>query len=561
MVGWRVRPPPTRVTAARRLRGALVLAAIAALVAFWIHFHTLQPGTAFRMLDADPEMAYFVSSLAVFDGQPYALVQHPGTPLLALGTVLMAALAPFAPPGPGGITTRMVMHPEMFIVAAHVLLAAACALCVAALGCRAIAVRRASDAVLAAAVAASYFAFLPDAFNWTFYWSHNAVAFPAGTALLLASLQAHRRGRPLGARTASWLGVGAGVLTATQLFFATWIFGLVVSMAAMPLLRRRELGKAIRPVLAVIAGAALGFAVCFIPALPNARIFVDFLHGLVTHQGDYGTGPAGFTSTTALRANLRALYEYSPSLFIAQGAVLVALAVGFAVDRARRGRAAGWWAAALGLAAQWAATVLVLAKQPGPFYLPALAALLPPMLAIAFQAWRRRGDAARLACLAAAVVALAGCALGAARTVDENSRRNAFRAAASGEVAGYRSGLAAARGVAPESTLLLWGPGVEDAGCYALWMGTQYSKGALARQVSQACPSEGLAWSNAVVVPQGWPADTAIRALIVTTEDMPRSLPALAAFGTPELGKARNAQGQCLAFFPVTVTGGRAIRD
>jgi hypothetical protein len=144
--------------------------------------------------------------------------------------------------------------------------------------------------------------------------------------------------------------------------------------------------------------------------------------------------------------------------------------------------------------------------------------------------------------------------------VDENARRNAFRAAASGEVAAYRSGLAAARGMALESTLLLWGPGLDDAGCYALWMGTQYSKGALARQVSQACPSEGLAWSNAVVVPQGWPADAAIPALIVTTEDMPRLLPAFAAFGTPELGKARNPQGQRLAFYPVTVTGGQARR-
>ena len=164
---------------ARRARAALVFALVAFIAGFWIHFHTTRPGTAFDMVNADPEIAYFISSLAVFDGQRYVWLQHPGTPLLVLGTVLIALVFPFVASSAEELTSRLVQQPEIFIVPAHALLALANLACVIALGWKALAVRRWSDAVLAAAVPASFFAFLPQSFLWAFYWSHNAVAFPA----------------------------------------------------------------------------------------------------------------------------------------------------------------------------------------------------------------------------------------------------------------------------------------------------------------------------------------------------------------------------------------------
>jgi hypothetical protein len=535
----------------RGVRAGLVFTLAGFIAAFWIHFHTVRPGTAFRMVNADPESAYLISSLAVFEGQRYLWVQHPGTPLLVLGTLLIALVSPFVASSAEGLTSRLVQQPEFFVVPAHALLAVANLACVIALGWKALSVRRWSDAVQAAAVPASFFAFLPQSFLWTFYWSHNAAAFPAGTLLLLALLVTLRRGRPLATRTAAVLGLAAGALAATQLFFATWVLGLAVAPAALERFRGSSLATALRSALVVIAASAAGFLLCCIPMIGSLHVFVDFVRALVTHQGVYGAGTEGIISLPGLGANLAALCAYAPALFVAQGVVFAMLLAVLVVERGRIRHDAGRWAVAAGLSLQWAATVLLLAKHPSPFYVPAVAAMLPPLLAVALALARRHGGAGRLGGVGLAAVVLLGCGRTALDTVASHARRTAFRAAMTDEVDQFLARYAAAEGVGRDSVLLLWGPGVPDAGCYALWMGAQYSNNALSRQISRACPSEGLAWSNVVVMPDGWSTRTGARAVIVTTEAARTQFPAFAAFGEPELSSARDPSGMRLAFYPV----------
>lgn len=545
------------VRAARQLRAALVLAVVGVIAAYFIYFHVAQPGTVFRLVNADPEAAYLVNSLAVFEGQPYAMVQHPGTPLLALGTLVIAAVFPFVASSVDGLTTRMAERPELFIVPAHLLLVAANIATAVALGLKAFSVRRRSDAVLAAAVPASFFAFLPDAFSWTFYWSHNAMAFPAGTAILLALITALRRGRPLATRRAAGLGLAAGVLAATQLYFATWTIGIVSALVALPALRRAPLREAARPALAALAGSAAGFAISCLPMIATRRVFVDFVAGIVSHQGLYGGGPAGFTSGGRLRANLALLWGYAPALFLAAAGVIALGTAVFLLDRARRGPHAGRWAAVAGILVQLAATVFLLAKHTSPFYVPAVAAMLPPLLAIAFDLGRRRGPAWRTLCLAVAGLVFAGFVTTAARGLSAHARRTAFRTEMTREVEAFVARSASARGVGRESVLVLWGPGLPDAGCYALWMGIQYANGALAHGVSRACAAEGLAWSSGIALPDGWAEREGAPAAIVTTESAPRLYPAFAAFGVPQIGVARGPSGDRLAFYAVTIDRGR----
>lgn len=529
----------------RRARAALVFALAAFIAAFWIHFHTARPGTAFRIVNADPQIAYLISSLAVFDGQPYLLVQHPGTPLLVVGTVLIALAFPFMASSVEGLTTRLVQQPEVFVIPAHALLVLANLACVIALGWKALSVRRWSDAVLAAAVPASFFAFLPQSFLWTFYWSHNAVAFRAGTLLLLALLVALRRGRPPTARTAAALGLAAGALAATQLYFATWVIGLAAAPVVLARLRGSRPATALRPALVVIAASVTGFLVCCVPMIGSQRVFVDFVRALVTHQGVYGAGGEGIISAPGFGANLAAFWAYAPPLFVAQGVVFAMLVAVLVAERGRMRHNAGLWAVAAGLSLQWAATVLLLAKHPSPYYVPAVAAMFPPLLAVALALARRHGRAGRLCGLGLAAAVFIYCGRAAVETVASHTQRSAFRAAMTDEVDRFLARHAAAEGVGRDSVLVLWGPGVPDAGCYALWMGAQYSNNALSRQISRACPSEGLAWSNAAVLPEGWSAREGAPAVIVTTEAARTQFPAFAAFerGDAILSRFHSARG------------------
>jgi hypothetical protein len=541
---------------ARTLRAVLVVAWVLLIAGFWAYVHLVPPGTAFKTFNFDPEMAYFVSSVAALEGHPYVYSQHPGTPLTVLGTVLLVLTYPFHWTSGEGLVRGSVRHPEVFVILAHALLAIANVACVLALGWKALSVRRPSDAVLAAAVPASFFAFLPDSLSWTFYWSHNALAFPVGTALLLGSLAALRRGRPFSARTACVLGLGAGALAATQLYFATWTVGLAAASVALAALRPERARGALTAMLVLVAASAAGFAACTLPMLAEYPRFLRWARDLATHQGAYGSGPAGFTSWRSWTGNVAWLWDGSPALFIATGVAFAMLLAALVAQGQPARRDSGRWAVAAGLSLQWAATLILLAKHPSRFYLPALAATLPPLLAVALAFWRRR-PRARLVCLAAAILVLLACVRTAALSVAAHARRTAFRTAMTAEVERYLVDDAARRGLGRQSVLVLWGPGVADAGCYGLWMGDEYSARALHAEISRVCPSEGLVWSNLTVLPEGWSGRKEVPGVLVTTEHAPRLFPAFAAFGQPDLSAARDPGGARLAFYRVQVVDGQ----
>lgn len=546
---------PRGVGRARRLRAVLVLALAAEALAAWLYFHLAAPGSAFHAYNTDPELAYFMDSLAPFKGQPYRGVDHPGTPLTALGTLLLAAIDPFVPSSGPDFVEDMIRRPGPFFVLAHALLIAANIACIIVLGQRALSVRRPGDAVLAAAVPASFFAFLPRSFFWTFYWSHNAIAFPAGVTVLFALLGAARRGRPLAAGTTAALAAAAGVMAATQLYFATWIVGLMVTAIVLQSVAgsgRRTLRWLVLPP----AAAALGFLAGVAPAANQIGRFFGFTGRLATHQGLYGGGPAGFISPGVWASNAAALFRMAPWLFVVTGLVFGILAMLFALRRPSGYREKGLWAVALGVVLQWAATFALFGKHPSRFYLPALAAMLPVLLAVAFALARRRGAAARTTCLALAAATLLACAHETVMSVRDHAGRLAFRAAMQDEVPRVRASFAAPGAPPP---LLLWGPTLPDAGCYALWGVNLYLQDAFRQEVTAVCPSEGLAWSNSVALPDGWSTEGPTPALLVMPEDVPRRFPAFAALGTPEaFGAARDPEGRRLAFLRVVVRGGRA---
>lgn len=105
--------------------------------------------------------------------------------------------------------------------------------------------------------------------------------------------------------------------------------------------------------------------------------------------------------------------------------------------------------------------------------------------------------------------------------------------------------------------LVLWGPLLRDARCYALWMAEQYTGRALGAEVSAVCPDEGLAWSNFAALPHGRGAREP--ALLVTTEQAPELFPAFRALGVPELSPVRDPAGHRLAFYAVSVREGRVV--
>ncbi|HET8643954.1 MAG TPA: hypothetical protein VFO85_00615, partial [Vicinamibacteria bacterium] len=256
-----------RAQGPRRLRDALLAAIVLVLAAYWALFHGLPPGPAFSSFAADPEMAYFLSSLGPFKGVGYAYVHHPGTPVQLLGTTLLALSYPFLRGAEGGFVLAHVRHPHVFFLMAHALLGLAGAAGVVAVGTRALAVRHGRDALCAAGLAASFHALSPLGLATTVYWSHNSFSFPFATLLALAAVLALRRRPTLERRLLALLALAAGVLAATQLYLATCAVGLAVTAATAEWLHRRSWRSSLGAAALVAGATAAGFVLSTLPVL------------------------------------------------------------------------------------------------------------------------------------------------------------------------------------------------------------------------------------------------------------------------------------------------------
>lgn len=530
----------------RALRAAPTLALLAALSAFWLLFHLAAPGTRFRAWNVDPELTYLFAALAALRGAPYAYVEHPGMPLTLTGAALLrVARALGAWPGDAG--SAVLARPEPFFVGVHALLGLGCLLCVVLVARGARLGPGPGAAVLAAACAASFFAVQPHAFFWTVYWSHNALAFPLGAALLALMGRAVREGALPSAPASLLLGLGAGTLAASQLYFAAWVAGAAALPLAVALLGGQAWRRAAAAAAAALAGGLLAFAAWTLPMRASYPRLIGFVRALVTHQGLYGAGPAGVVSASGWAVNLMGLLASAPALF----ALLALLGALVAAGWARAG--AGARALALVLLMQAGLLLLAFGKHPSPFYLPALAAHVPALMALAFAGWSQQ-PAGRLLCAALAVLVLAGFAIALGRDASALCARLRFRTAMESAVSARLEAAAAWTGAPP---LLLWAPGIADARCYSLWSSDQYVEDVLAAEVARACPSEGMAWSNRAVVPPGRGSDEP--ALLVGLETTPRVFPAFAALGAPELSDVRDPSGARVAFFRVAVRDGRML--
>src|SRR5262249_40077119 len=116
---------------ARRSRSLLLLVAPAAILATAAWMRAAR-GPAWLAFNFDPTYAYLLNSLTILKGYPPFLIHHPGMPLQALGSVVMAAV--YAGGGDGGLAADVIARPETYVTAIHVSAALVTAVLIVAAG-------------------------------------------------------------------------------------------------------------------------------------------------------------------------------------------------------------------------------------------------------------------------------------------------------------------------------------------------------------------------------------------------------------------------------------------
>jgi hypothetical protein len=523
----------SKTKAAERIQNIGILGIACAFAYVWLFVHYIHPSP--YHFYHDPEMAYMIDSLGLFKGELYDFCQHPGTPVALIGSFLFALTYPFL----GSNNDFLMYHlenPELFMSLARGLLTIAHIVTGILLIKHAIQVKHWIDALFAIAVALCFYVVASYlGFRSVILWDHNSLNLPGGSLLLLALFvvlfsEGTRRWR------IAAVGFGVGVLTAAQIYFATWVIGLLVTVTTLSLIQGHRLMQIIRGCGYIGLASLLGFVTATVP-FTNSTCkdeFITWINGILFHQGLYGTGAPGIISADQMQANLLRMWADNSPLCIA--IVLVLSTIGVALLLRRRDYDCGPVVKALvvGLTVQLIVTMMLILKHYSATYLLALAAILPLLLALVHRLLGSSNSKFKTLYVAVSLIILTAFLfnlkrwqevyLGMAETAQSNNKR--FER--------FFAQYASATGKPREALRIIWNwSGGIYSPCLARWTYSSYSKGTLSEEVARICPNDFyLAGPNVYlsggksILPDDFDWD-----IIVTSDEFVTQWPYLADYG------------------------------
>jgi hypothetical protein len=335
----------------------------------------------------DPAAWYFMDSLAIFKGSSYVYVDHPGTPVHVLGSILLGLTYPFL----GGREAFIRYHlanPETFFTLANVLLIAG-NIATIYVFYRTISAALKQDRILAGtALSLMYFGVHPSGFDTLTYWSHNSFNFVFGTLWLLWLYQELQTGSDVRQRKIFLLGLTAGAMATTQLYMLSWLVGGLITLFVYTLRRHKTVGQAIGNSLLMSGSGLLGILIMLVPVYRELPRFFGWLSRLIGRRGLYGAGEEGIYSPNLISTSLVYWSHKIPLVMLALLLVLIIFGgiAWFSKSRDLTAMPAGDLALVIGLLAQTLLLLLMMSKMYYRLiYVLSVTAILPVLFLLAMK--------------------------------------------------------------------------------------------------------------------------------------------------------------------------------
>jgi len=466
----------------------LILIIILPILGYWFYCNYIAPISP-SYQDYDPEFQYFLNSLAIFKGGAYAYIDHPGTPLEIIGSIILGAIYPFLQNHQIGFVQYNLENPGLFLGLTRgfiVLTSLGCALLFYLV---AISSKRLEATLTASALAMMFFMIHPYSFNTLIVWSHNSFNFPFGTLVLIVLFVAVKKGEEVPIWKLIGIGLGVGILTAITIYFVAWVAGAVITVVVLYRLRNISWQKTTLAIGALIASGLAGFFLATLPILNLYPRFVDWIIGLIFHQGMYGGGAQGITSPALILANIRTLFRGLIVLFLCVGVEFVLLVFAFFRWRERVSEKPGLWSLAVGLSFQILIVSVSIFKHPKNIYMLAVAAIVPVLMMVILEIFQYDAALRLILSRIFMIFVLAGLVISFfnvtmvrrnfatyVQNVDEQTSQ------ALKEYSGWK-------GRAPDNLLVLWTYGTYSP-CYSLWFANGSANYVFSRNITRLCGNQ-----------------------------------------------------------------------
>lgn len=523
--------------------GGLKILIAALLSSYWIFTKLLQPISSFYK-DYEAEILYFMNSLAIFKGGSYYYLDHPGTPIEILGSLVLGVFYLLSGKSAEAFIQGQLLNPEPFFVAVHILLTGMSIFCALFLFNTAISItsQDKGDLFFAAAIALLYFAIHPLSFSTLTLWHHASFNFPFGTLYLTALLGLSQNDKEIPISAIILLGLGAGFLAATMIYFAAWTIGTIIFIAISYYVRNISIPKIV-VVTSTLAGFSfLGFILALLPAAERVSYFVNWITELILHQGMYGGGASGIIALPTLWINFLDMVSSLPAFSFFVFSVLILSMYVIIKNNKRKTEISGMWALTIALVVQILILLALNLKHPGAKtffvnrYLLPTAATIPilTLLAIqliktssAFQVWGKR--AVILFVFAGSLYFLPNSML-EHRVKSEVIKSSVEK---SNQVIGN---LSKEKELPAEQINILW-TYETFANCYSLWFGNEMSGIVFSPEVKNICNQQNALniWGRNVIIGEEFVGIETVKwDVIFTRELLLNEYPFLAEIGRVE---------------------------
>lgn len=465
---------------------------IAPLLFYWVYSLWINPSKNYYINDA--EFPYFVNSLAVFKGGTYRYVDHPGTPVEIIGSIILGLTFPFLTNTPNGFVFHHLQDPGLFFSLTNYFLILAHLACMMIFLFTARSSSSSKNTTLSVALAAMYFAIHTDSLNASMIWNHNTFSFPFGTLLSLYLFktlhkQAHTKtGIPV--MSLVGLGIGAGILASFTIYLLAWLAGILTAIGLYYLLIRKPFLQMLAAMAVIGFSGVLGFFLATLPVLSILPVFFRWVSRIFTHKSNYLAVPEDEATQTRIYGNSIKLFDTQPALFLATMIVIVLGITALIIRDGKISGNAGIWSIIGGLTVQTGLLLFILLDRPSrDAYFLSLAATLPVLLLAILRIYERRRKVFKFLALGLSGLILSGVMITTAEAI--STHREEVSSLAETEMIVFKSinDYSRIANREPGQIVVLWTHDSYSA-CWGLRLGNLKAGKIFTRELEIICPNQ-----------------------------------------------------------------------
>jgi hypothetical protein len=295
---------------------------ISPLIGYSIYW-TLHPSYWFN---GDPAAFYLLDSLSIFNGKSYSYVDHPGTPIHVIGTLMLAATYPFFQDTNIFIQFYLT-KPIAFFIMCNAFLLVSSIFSVGVLYQTTYSTLKRHRLAGALALATAYFVLHPQSFQSLTLWSHNSLNLPFGTLWLIWLYRELLQEKEISGNKLFLLGFTVGILATSHIYFFTWVASGILIVYIFTVRICQSYGRGVSASLKFLLGSLLGIALMLVPVYKELPRFAAWLIQISTHTGMYGIGETGIFSLDIIAIAIRFWWTTIPLTMILLMTSIITIAV------------------------------------------------------------------------------------------------------------------------------------------------------------------------------------------------------------------------------------------